>query len=83
MRPTAVPTTGSSCAAYHAGASLALEEQAQAVDEQQVEQPVEHGLLAWCVTRDLLGQQLDERALHPAEHDVGRQPRQHATRRPR
>ena len=56
---SAGPTTGSPCARYQPGACglRAREPRAQDGDEQQVEQPVEHRLLAGLVLDDLVGQQ--------------------------
>ena len=56
---SAWPTTGSLWARYHAGASASgRANQARSDgDEQQVEQPVEHRLLAGLVLDDLVGEQ--------------------------
>ena len=74
---SAGPTTGSPWARYQPGASASgRANQARSDgDQQQVEQPVEHRLLARLVLDDLVGQQRDERAVPGvvAQHEQRRQ----------
>ena len=74
---SAGPTTGSPCAAYHAGGSDCgrVEPGAQQGDQQQVEQPVEHRLLTRRVADHLLAEQVEQRGVElvGAQHQRARQ----------
>ncbi len=61
---SARPTTGSPCAWNQpASTSGRANQTAQGADQQQVEQPVEHGRLALVVLGDLVAEQRNDRAV--------------------